>query len=153
MAIFTDMVEDILEVFMDDFSVVGNSFEDCLNNLDRVLARFEETNLVLNWEKCHFMVEEGIILGHKISKHGIEVDKAMIEVISILLPLHPGRVRSFLGHAGFYHRFIKEFSKVVNPLCKLLEKDDKFYFNEDCMKAFELLKFKLTTIPIITAAD
>ncbi|XP_070045752.1 uncharacterized protein [Nicotiana tomentosiformis] len=71
-AIFTDMVEDYLEVFMDDFSVVGDSFGDSLANLDRVLARCEETNLVLNWEKCYFMVEEGIVLGHKISKNGIE---------------------------------------------------------------------------------
>ena len=86
MAIFTDMVEDFLEVFMDDFSVVRDSFEECLDNLDKVLARCEETNLVLNWKKCHFMVEEGIVLGHKISKNGIEVDKAKIEVISKLPP-------------------------------------------------------------------
>ncbi|XP_070014227.1 uncharacterized protein [Nicotiana sylvestris] len=71
MAIFTDMVEDILEVFMDDFSVVGDSFDECLKNLDRFLACCEE-NLVPNWEKCHFMVDEGIVVGHKISKHGIE---------------------------------------------------------------------------------
>ncbi|XP_070022295.1 uncharacterized mitochondrial protein AtMg00860-like [Nicotiana sylvestris] len=62
-------------------------------------------------------------------------------------------VRSFLDHAGFYRRFIKDFSKVVNPLCKLLEKDARFHFNEDCMKTFELLKFKLATTSIITAPD
>nr|XP_016493968.1 PREDICTED: uncharacterized protein LOC107813241 [Nicotiana tabacum] len=154
MAIFTDMVEDILEVFMDDFSVVGDSFGECLQNLDRVLARCEDTNLVLNWEKCHFMVEEGIVLGHKISKRGIEVDKAKIEVISRLPPPTSVKgVRSFLGHAGFYRRFIKDFSKVVNPLCKLLEKDAKYVFDEKCMEAFELLKQKLTTTPIITAPN
>ncbi|XP_070011119.1 uncharacterized protein [Nicotiana sylvestris] len=68
-------------VFMDDFSVIGDSFEECLRNLDRVLAQCEDTNLVLNCEKCHFMVEEAIVLGHKISKHGIEVDKAKIEAM------------------------------------------------------------------------
>ncbi|XP_075111700.1 uncharacterized protein LOC142181916 [Nicotiana tabacum] len=84
MSIFSDMVEDFLEVFMDDFLVVGDSFEHCLNNLRQVLNRCEETNLVLNWEKCHFMLDEGIVLGHKISKHGIEVDREKIEIISKL---------------------------------------------------------------------
>ncbi|GJV01576.1 putative laccase [Tanacetum coccineum] len=80
-AIFHDMVEDFMEVFMDDFSVFDNSFDCCLANLDRMFARCEETNLVLNWEKCHFMVKEGIGLGHKISGAGIEVDRAKIDVI------------------------------------------------------------------------
>ncbi|GJY85074.1 reverse transcriptase domain-containing protein [Tanacetum coccineum] len=74
--IFHDMVEDFMKVFMDDFSVFGNSFDCCIANLDRMLARCEETNLVLNWEKCHFMIKEGIVLGHKISRAGIEVDRA-----------------------------------------------------------------------------
>ncbi|GJY58272.1 hypothetical protein Tco_0458164, partial [Tanacetum coccineum] len=73
-----------MEVFMDDFSVFGNSFRTCLSNLSKMLARCEETNLVLNWEKCHFMVKEGIVLGHKISKAGIEVDKAKVDVIASL---------------------------------------------------------------------
>ncbi|GJY05487.1 reverse transcriptase domain-containing protein [Tanacetum coccineum] len=82
--IFHDMVEDFMEIFMDGFSVFGNSFDQCLNNLDKMLGRCEETNLVLNWEKCHFMVKEGIVLGHKISGKGIEVDKAKIDVIANL---------------------------------------------------------------------
>ncbi|GJY40576.1 reverse transcriptase domain-containing protein, partial [Tanacetum coccineum] len=103
MVIFHDMVEDFMEVFMDDFSVFGNSFDQCLNNLDKMLGRCEETNLVLNWEKCHFMVKEGIVLGHKISRKGIEVDKAKIDVIAKLpYPSNVKGVRSFLGHAGFY---------------------------------------------------
>nr|GEY80209.1 reverse transcriptase domain-containing protein [Tanacetum cinerariifolium] len=95
--------EQTMEVFMDDFSVFGNSFSTCLSNLERMLKRCEDTKLALNWEKSHFMVKEGIVLGHKISKKGIEVDKAKIEVIS-KLP-HPTTVkgiRSFLRHAGFY---------------------------------------------------
>ncbi|KAH9722903.1 hypothetical protein KPL70_006892 [Citrus sinensis] len=79
MSIFSDMVEHILEVFMDDFSVFRETYSNCLHNLEEVLKRCEMTNLVLNWEKCHFMVQEGIVLGHKISKDGIEVDKAKIE--------------------------------------------------------------------------
>ena len=84
MAIFADLVEEIMDVFMDDFSVYANSFDGCLENLERVLARCEETNLVLNWEKYHFIVEEGIVLGHKISVQGIEVDKAKVDTIGKL---------------------------------------------------------------------
>ncbi|GJS75283.1 reverse transcriptase domain-containing protein [Tanacetum coccineum] len=84
MAIFHDMIEKTMEVFMDDFSVFGNSFENCLSRLDKMLKRCEDTNLCLNWEKSHFMVKEGIVLGHKISKNGIEVDKAKVDVIAKL---------------------------------------------------------------------
>jgi hypothetical protein len=109
-AIFSDLIEKCIEVFMDDFSVFGPSFQHCLRNLDIVLKRCVETNLVLNWEKCHFMVTEGIVLGHKISAKGIEVDKAKIEVIEKLPPpVNVKGIRSFLGHAGFYRRFIKDF--------------------------------------------
>ncbi|GJV27652.1 retrovirus-related pol polyprotein from transposon 17.6 [Tanacetum coccineum] len=91
LAIFHDMVEKTMEVFMDDFSVFGNSFQNCLSRLDHMLQRCEDTNLSLNWEKSHFMVKEGIVLGHKISKKGIEVDKAKIDVIA-KLP-HPTTVK------------------------------------------------------------
>ncbi|GJY63024.1 reverse transcriptase domain-containing protein [Tanacetum coccineum] len=82
MAIFHDMIEKTMEVFMDDFSLFGDSFASCLSNLDKMLKRCEDTNLVLNWEKCHFMCKEGIVLGHKISKSGIEVDQAKVDVIT-----------------------------------------------------------------------
>ncbi|KAJ9552184.1 hypothetical protein OSB04_016229 [Centaurea solstitialis] len=153
-AIFQDMVENCMEVFMDDFSVFGNSFDDCLSSLDRVLARCEESHLVLNWEKCHFMVREGIVLGHKISKDGLEVDKAKIDTISKLPPpTNIKGVRSFLGHAGFYRRFIQDFSKISRPLTKLLEKDAPFIFDEKCISAFETLKKHLTNAPIMVPPD
>ena len=81
MSIFSDMIEEIMEVFMDDFSVYGTTFDHCLENLDRVLQRCQEKDLILNWEKCQFMVREGIVLGHLVFERGIEVDKAKIEVI------------------------------------------------------------------------
>ncbi|GJR87307.1 reverse transcriptase domain-containing protein [Tanacetum coccineum] len=84
-AIFHDMIEKTMEVFMDDFSVFGSSFSTCLTHLEKMLKRCEDTNLALNWEKSHFMVKEGIVLGHKISKSGIEVDRAKIDVIAKLL--------------------------------------------------------------------
>ncbi|KAL5578124.1 hypothetical protein UlMin_019823 [Ulmus minor] len=119
-----------------------------------VLQRCVDTNLVLNWEKCHFMVREGIVLGHRISVKGIEVDRAKIDVIEKLPPpTNVKGVRSFLGHAGFYRRFIKDFSKITKPLCELLVKDGVFVFSKDCLHAFETLKEKLISSPIIVAPD
>nr|GFC22007.1 reverse transcriptase domain-containing protein [Tanacetum cinerariifolium] len=148
------MVEKTMEVFMDDFSVFGNSFKNCLSRLDKMLQRCEDTKLCLNWEKSHFMVKEGIVLGHKISKNRIEVDKAKIDVIAKLPhPTTVKGVRSFLGHAGFYQRFIKDFSKISRPLTHLLEKDTPFVFSEDCVQAFQTLKTKLTEAPILIAPN
>ena len=83
-SIFSDMVEDTSEVFMDNFSVVGDSFERCLSHFSEVLKRCEDFNLVLNWKKSHFMVKKGIVLGHHTSEKGIEVDRAKVEVIERL---------------------------------------------------------------------
>ena len=96
MAIFVDLVEDVMEIFMDDFSIFGSSFDQCLINLGMVLKRCEEKQLVLNWEKCHFMVKEGIVLGHRISKDGLEVDRAKISTIEHLPPpVNVNGIRSF----------------------------------------------------------
>nr|GEZ46619.1 reverse transcriptase domain-containing protein [Tanacetum cinerariifolium] len=154
MANFHDMIEKTMEVFMDDFLVFGNSFSTCLTNLEKMLKRYKDTKLALNWEKSHFMVKEGIVLGHKILKKGIEVDKAKIKVIS-KLP-HPTTVkgiRSFLGHAGFYRRFIKDFLKISRPVTHLLEKNSPFIFSNECIQAFRTLKEKLTEAPILIAPN
>ncbi|GJX53206.1 putative nucleotidyltransferase, ribonuclease H [Tanacetum coccineum] len=124
-AIFHDMVEDFMEVFMDDFS-----------------------------EKFHFMVKEGIVLGHKISGARIEVDRAKIDVIAKLpYPTNVKGVRCFLRHAGFYRRFIKDYSMISKPMTQLLMKDARFDFFDDCKKAFNILKEKLTTATIIISPD
>ena len=110
-------------------SLFMGSLLDCLSNLDRVLQRCEQTNLVLNWEKCHFMVNEGIVLGHQISERGIEVDKAKVDAIEKMpCPKDIKGIRSFLGHACFYRRFIKDFSKISRPLTSLLKKGYSFCF-------------------------
>ncbi|XP_070667824.1 uncharacterized protein [Malus domestica] len=111
-SIFSDYVEKIIEIFMDDFSVFANSIDHCLNNLTLILKCCVETNLVLNWEKCHFMVKQ-----------------------------------------GFYRRFIKDFSKIAQPLCRLLQKEVAFEFDEACSTAFKHLKEALTSAPIITPPD
>ena len=151
---FSDMVEYIMEVYMDDITVYGGDFEDCLTNLEAILQRCIKKNLVLNREKCHFMVNQEIVLEHVISSRGIEVDKEKIELISKLpSPTNVKTVRQFLGHVGFYRRFIKDFSKIAKPLYKLLEKDAKFVCEKECQESFEELKSHLTTAPIVRAPN
>ena len=154
MAIFLDMLEKSIEVVMDYFFVIGSTLNNCLHNLNLVLKRCMETNLVLNWERCHFMVREDIVLGHHIFGRGIEVDRDKIEIIDKLPP--PTSIKgicSFLGHTGFNRRFIQDFSKVLKPLSSLLMQGVPFEFNDSRMKAFELLKKKLNSAPIVVAPD
>ena len=154
LSIFSDLVEHIMEVYMDDITVYGESFDECLIHLETVLNRCIEKNLVLNWEKCHFMVNQGIVLGHVISEKGIEVDRAKVELIFKLpSPTNVKTVRQFLGYVGFYRRFIQDFSKIAKPLYRLLEKDAKFEWNVECQQRFERLKAYLTTTPIVRAPN
>ena len=154
MSMFSDLVEEAMEIFMDDFSAYGTSFEKYLENLETVLQRCQDKNLALNWEKCHFMVTEGIVLRHKIFSVRLEVDLAKVSIIKTLLPptIVKG-IRSFLGHANFYKRFIKDFSKISRPLCKLLEKDAKFDFDELCKAVFDEIKSRLVIAPIMVTPD
>jgi hypothetical protein len=154
MVIFSDLIEIVMEVFMDDFSIYAKTFEDCLANLDKVLKRCQMADLVLNWEKCHFMVREGIIRGHKILEKGIDVDKVKIEVIEQLSPpTNVKGIHSFLGHAGFYRRFIQNFSQIARALTHLLSKDAPFVFTEECLQMFHTLKETLVSAPVIQPAD
>nr|GEZ69710.1 reverse transcriptase domain-containing protein [Tanacetum cinerariifolium] len=139
---------------MEDFLVFGNSFQTCLSHLEKMFKWCEDTNLCLNWEKSHFMVKEGIVLGYKISKNGIEVNKAKVDVIHKLPhPITVKGIHSFLGHAGFYRRFIKDFSKIARPMTRLFEKITPFFFSKECVKAFQTLKRKLTKALILIAPD
>ena len=154
MSMFSDLVEEVMEIFMDDFTVYGSSFEQCLNNLETVLQRCKDKQLALNWKKFHFMVTEGIVLDHKISSTGLVVDQSKISIIKTLAPPTTVKgIRSFLGHAGFYRRFIKDFSKIARPLCRLLEKDTKFNFDDSCKAAFEEIKSRLVQAPIMAAPE
>nr|GEW26812.1 hypothetical protein [Tanacetum cinerariifolium] len=139
------------------FKVVENEDNELIPTrlvTERMLKRCEDTNLCLKWEKSHFMVKEGIVLDHKISKLEIEVDKAKVDVITKLPhPTIVKGIRSFLVHAGFYQRFIKDFSKIARPMTQLLEKDTPFIFSKECVEAFQTLKRKLTEAPILIAPD
>ena len=154
MLMFSDLVEEVMEIFIDDFTVYGSSFEQCLNNLETVFQRCKDKQLALNWGKCHFMVTKGIVLGHKISATGLEVDQSKISIIKTLAPPTTVKgIRSFLGHAGFYRRFIKDFSKIARPLCRLLEKDTRFNFDDSYKAAFEEIKSRLVQAPIMAAPE
>ena len=148
--IFFDFLENIMEVFMDDFSVYRGTFYLCLENFTKVLRRCKEVNLVLNQEKCHFMFQEGVVLGHVIFDRGIEVDKAKIQVIEHLPLLTSIKgVQSFLGYVGFYCRLINYFSKIAKPLTQLLAKDVPFVSTDECHEAFCKIKQALISTPII----
>ena len=112
---------------MDDFTAYGNTFQEALDNLEKFLIRCQETNLDLSHEKCKMLLIESIVLGHHISSQGIKVDPAKIEVIvGLPSPKTQKGVRSFLGHRGYYRRFIKKFTKIDAPMFKLLIKDVEF---------------------------
>ena len=150
MSIFSYLAEEVMEIFMNDFTVYGSSFENCLHNLGTVLHRCQDKNLALNWEKFNFMVTKGIVLGHMISAAGLEVDQAKVSIIKNLMPPTTVKgIRIFLGHASFYRRFIRDFSKIARPLCRLLEKDAKFKFDESYERSFEEIRSKIVEAPIM----
>jgi len=114
----------------------------------------QEKELNSKWENYHFMVRRGIVLGHEISRRGIEVDKAKIEVIAKLSPPKCIKdIQSFLGHVVFYWRFIKDLSKIAKTLTNLLAKDVPFDFDDGCFKSWEKLKQELISAPIISAPN
>ena len=152
--IFSDMVERIMEVFTDDLKVYEKTFDECLLNLKKDLKRCIEKDLVLNWEKCHFLATSRVLLSHIISREGIQVDPAKIKLILKLhLPTTIKEVRQFSGHASFYRRFIQDFSKISQPLCALLLNEAKFIWTKSYQKAFERLKSLLTIVPIVRPSN
>ena len=154
MAIFSDIIRENIEVFMDDFSIFGPSFDACLEHLTQILDVCVKKCLVLSWEKSHFMVREGIVLGHLVSSNRLEVDKAKVEVIQDLaLPKSISELRSFLGHVGFYRHFIQDFAKVSKPLTSLLCKEKDFIVEEEGKHAFIQLKQSLVEASILQSAN
>ena len=149
-SIFSDLVELCMKIFMNDFSVFGSSFDHCLFNLRKVLERCREKNLTLNWEKCQFMVKKEIVLHHIISRDGIEVDKAKIDlIVNLPPPTCVKEMRSFRRHASFYRHFIKDFSKIAKSLTNLLAKDMPFHFPDECLMAFTKFKEALTSALVL----
>jgi hypothetical protein len=148
--IFSDMVNECMEIFMDEFTPYGIDFNEALTNLEKFLKTCIQSHLSLSTEKCHMMMSEGVVLGNFISYAGIQVGLAKIQLIlDIPTPSTQKEVRSFLGHAGYYRRFIKNFSKLTSPLFFLLTKDVDFRWTDNYELSFTDLKQKLSTAPIL----
>jgi hypothetical protein len=135
---------------MDDFTVYGDDFQQALDNLKKVLVRCKETNLSLSHEKLRMMLTKGIVLGHHVFDTIIRVDPAKIDIIyQIKIPSSQKEIRSFLGHASYYRRFIQNFTNLATPLFELLTKDVELCWDEQCQISFEILKTKLSSAPAL----
>ena len=153
-AIISDFLGESLEVFMDDFSIFGDDFDSCLAHLTKILEVCVRKRLVLSWEKSHFMVREGVVLGHLVSGKGFEVHKAKIEFIQNLpLPTTLRDLWSFLGHVGSYHRFIRDFAKFSKRLTTLLCKDKDLFIDKEGERAFKMLKLASIEAPILQSLN
>jgi hypothetical protein len=154
LAIFFYLTHDRVEVYMDDFTVYGDDFQQALENLEKVLIRCRETNLSLDHEKYRMMLTEGIFMGHHISDTRIRVDPTKIDIIPQIKILSSHKeVRSFLGHVGYYRRFIQNFTNLASPLFKLLSKEDEFHWDEQCHIYFEILKKNLSSAPVLRGTN
>jgi len=150
LSIFVELVHDSVEIYMDDFTPYRSSFQEALFNLGKVLSKSIEMNLSLSPEKCEFLMTEGTVLGHTISRQGLHVDPNKISIIKKVPPPQKVRdVRSFLGLTGYYRRFIKDSSNLASPLFGLLAKDVEFKWTDDCQRALNELKDKLVFAPIL----
>ena len=154
MGIFFDLINDSVEIYMDEFTPYGDSFLEGLKNLEKVLKRCIQARVSLSMEKCHMMMEEGIVLGHFLSVEGICMDPVKTKVIQHFpTPKTPTQVRSFIGCASYYRHFIENFSKVAHPLFQLLTKDSDFVWKEDCDVAFMRIKELVCSAPILRGPD
>jgi hypothetical protein len=140
--IFSYIFHDTIEIYMDDFTPYGNSFQEALINLENVLKMCEEMNLSLSHEKCNMLMSEGIVLGHHISSRGIEVDQAKVNIIKYLPRPPPKKkiCKKFSWPCRYYRRFIKYFSKLASPLFTLLSKDIDFCWIKNAKQPLKILK-------------
>ena len=141
-------------VYLDDIVIYGASLEDHSKRLKEVMKRLREHNLKLQPDKCEFLRKEVIYLGHIISEDGISPDPSKLTAIKDFpIPTKVKNVQSFIGLAGYYRKFIENFSKIAKPLTKLTKKTEKFVWTEEQQNAFEILKEKLMTAPVLRYPD
>ena len=149
--VFKDYLDKFVIVFIDDILIYSRSEEDHEQHLEAVLQRLREKQLYAKFKKCEFWLETISFLGHVVSKRGIKVDLGKVAAVQDWkIPTNVGEVRSFLGLAGYYRKFVKGFSKIASPLTELTRKDVKFVWSETCKRSFQELKKRLVNAPVLT---
>ncbi|XP_071900991.1 uncharacterized protein [Coffea arabica] len=152
--IFKKYLDQFVVVFIDDILIYSKTQEEHVKHLEIVLQILREHKLYAKFSKCEFWLEEISFLGHKVSKDGIAVDPAKVEaVMNWKRPETPTEIRSFLGLAGYYRRFIQDFSKIAGPMTELTKKGNKFIWTPKCESSFQELKRRLTSAPVLVLPD
>ncbi|XP_027156138.1 uncharacterized protein LOC113756798, partial [Coffea eugenioides] len=152
--VFKKYLDQFVVVFIDDILIYSKTREEHVKHLEIVLQILREYKLYAKFSKCEFWLEELSFLGHKVSKEGIAVDPAKVEAIMMWKqPETPTEVRSFLGLAGYYRKFIKDFLKIAGPMTELTKKGNKFIWAPKCESSFQELKKRLTSAPVLVLPD
>ena len=152
--VFMEFLDKFVVVFIDDILIFSKDEEEHEEHLRLVLEKLREHQLYAKFSKCEFWLKEVGFLGHVISGEGITVDPAKVDTVtSWEPPTTVGEIRSFLGLAGYYRRFIENFSKIAKPMTELLKKDTKFNWTEECEASFQELKKRLVTSPVLILPD
>ena len=152
--VFMEFLDKFVVVLIDDILIYSKNEEEHKEHLRLVLEKLKEHQLYAKFSKCEFWLKKVGFLGHVISAEGIAVDPSKVEAVTEWkAPTSVGEIRSFLGLAGYYRRFIENFSKIAKPMTELLKKDTKFKWTEDCEASFQELKKRLVTAPVLILPD
>ncbi|XP_057808622.1 uncharacterized mitochondrial protein AtMg00860-like [Salvia miltiorrhiza] len=152
--VFHPYLDKFVVVFIDDILVYSRNEEEHREHLRTALQTLRDECLYAKFSKCEFWLKEVTFLGHIVSSEGIKVDPAKVEAVQgWRSPTTPNEIRSFLGLAGYYRRFIEGFSKIARPMTQLLRKGIKYNWTNECEESFQLLKEKLTTAPVLTIPE
>jgi hypothetical protein len=152
--VFMDYLDKFVVVFIDDILIYSQSKEEHVNHLKMVLQRLQEHQLYAKLSKCEFWIDEVLFLGHIINKEGLAMDpKKVADILNWKAPTDARGIKSFIGMAGYYRQFIEGFSKIAKPMIALLGNKVEFKWTQKCQEAFEALKEKLTTAPVLVLPD
>jgi hypothetical protein len=152
--VFMEYLDKFIIVFIDDILIFSKMMEEHEEHLRLILEKLRSNQLYAKFSKCEFWLTEVTFLGHVIFAGGVSVDPSKVkDVLNWMPPTTASEIRSFLGLVGYYHRFIKDFSKIAKPMTKLLEKNNAFEWTIECQASFEELRKRLTSAPVLVLPD